>query len=235
MRTLLVTGANSEIGSTFINEAASEYDCIIAHYGHRHERIDSLVGKYGEKIVPICADLSNSGDLEKLTEELTKYQIDEFLHVAAPKFRHLRFTKGDIKEFELEMQVCFWSFLRICQHIIPGMVKRKQGRIVSILTEYTITHQPSYMAHYISAKYALLGLIKSLASEYAAKNIKVNALSPAMIETEFVSQMPQYVIDDAAKASINGKNLTVIELVPSIQYLLSKELSAINGQNLLLQ
>lgn len=121
--------------------------------------------------------------------------------MAAPGLRHMRLAKGDLGEYENEMQVVCWSFLRICQALLPGMTKREEGRILAVLTEYTITYQPPYLSHYITAKYALLGLIKGIAAEYAAKGIRANGISPGMIETDFISKLPQYVIDDNSKGS----------------------------------
>lgn len=235
MRTILITGANSEIASEYVRKCGNDYDLIIAHYAHRRDRIADLQKFYADKIVDFYADLSIPDEAERLIEGINCYQIDEFLHVAAPRLRHMRFTRGDIKEFELEMQVVYWSFLRICQTIIPGMLKRGHGRIVAILTEYTVTNQPSYLAHYISAKFALLGLIKSLAGEYEAKGVRVNGLSPGMIETDFVSKLPQYVIDDNAKNATHGRNLRPEDLISTLRFLLSKESEGISGQNILLK
>lgn len=235
MRTILITGANSEIASEYVRKRGNDYDLIIANYAHRRDRIDDLQESYGNKIVNFRADLSMPDEIERLIEDIKCYDIDEFLHVAAPKLRHMRFTKGDIKEFELEMQVVYWSFLRICQNIIPGMSKRGHGGIVAILTEYTVTDQPLYLAHYISAKFALLGLIKSLAGEYAAKGVRVNGLSPGMIETDFISRLPQYVIDDNAKNAADGRNLRPEDLISTLSFLLSEESEGISGQNILLK
>ena len=235
MRTILITGANSAIASSFIKKYGLEYDGIITHYGRRYDRIDELIGTFGERIIPIQADLSSHEEVEKLLVSVSDYEINEFLHLAAPGLRHMRFTKGKFSDFDLELQVVYWSFLRICQSIIPGMVKRNEGRILAILTEYTITFQPAYLSHYISAKYALLGLIKSLASEYASKGIRVNGISPGMIETDFISKLPQYIIDNNAKSSSRRKNLNPEDLVPTIGYLMSKESEFINGQNIMLQ
>jgi len=235
MRTILITGFNSEIASSYVKENEEAYDLIIAHYGHRKNRVEELMVHYGSKIIPICADLSNVNDVEKLVAKLRDFEINEYLHIAAPSLHHMRFAQGRIQEFELEMQVVFWSFLRICQCIIPGMVKRGEGRILAILTEYTVTNQPPYLSHYISSKFALLGLVKSLASEYAAKGIRVNGISPGMIETDFISKLPQYVIDDNAKATLRGRNLNSADLIPTIDFLMSEKSTGINGQNILLQ
>lgn len=235
MRTILITGANSEIASEYVKRYGDGYDRIIMHYGHRKDRVVELTGLYGDVIIPVEADLSKRDEVERLIEAIKEYEIDEFLHLPAPKLRHMRFVKGSIDEFELEMQVVYWSFLRICQMLIPGMAKRGTGRILAVLTEYTIDKQPPYLSHYISAKFALLGLIKSLASEFGSKGIGINGISPGMIETDFVSRLPQYVVDDNAKTMTRGRNLIPADLVPTVSYLLSKDSEGINGQNIIIR
>ncbi len=235
MKTILITGANSEIAAVYIRKYGQDYDRIIMHYGHRRDRIDGRKRDYGEKITPFEADISRRDEVEKLVEMISEYEIDEYLHLPAPKLRHLRFTKGNIDEFDLEMQVVYWSFLRISQAIIPGMSERGSGRILAILTEYTVTEQPAYLSHYISAKFALLGLLKSLAKEYGSKGLRINGISPGMIETDFISTLPHYVVDDSAKMTMRGRNLSPIDLLPTIRYLLSEDSDGINGQNILIK
>lgn len=235
MRSILITGANSAIAFEYIKAAAENYDQIIMHYGQRRDRIDALTEVYGTKIIPLCADLSSKDEVDAFAEDIKEYEITEFLHLAAPGLRHMRLAKGDFGEYENEMQVVCWSFLRICQALLPGMTKREEGRILAVLTEYTITCQPPYLSHYITAKYALLGLIKCIAAEYAAKGIRANGISPGMIETDFISKLPQYVIDDNAKGSPKGKNLMPKDLASAITYLLSENSEAINGENILLK
>lgn len=235
MRTILITGANSEIASEYVKHYGDGYDRIIMHYGHRKDRVVELEGLYGSAIIPINADFSKRDEIGRFIEIIKEYEIEEFLHLPAPKLRHIRFVKGSIDEFELEMQVVYWSFLRICQTLIPGMTKRRTGRILAVLTEYTVDKQPPYLSHYISAKFALLGLIKSLASEFGSKGIGINGISPGMIETDFISKLPQYVVDDNAKTMTRERNLIPADLVPTVSYLLSKDSEGINGQNIMIR
>lgn len=68
---------------------------------------------------------------------------------------------------------------------IPNMAKKKYGRIVFMLTSCTINNPPKYQSSYVTVKYALLGLMKALAVEYADRGITVNGVSPDMMETKF--------------------------------------------------
>ena len=88
------------------------------------------------------------------------------------------------------------------------------------------------MCPYVVSKYALLGLTKALAAEYAEKGICVNALSPEMVETRFLSEIPELIVAAAAEKSRRDRILTVSEVLPAIEFLLSEASDTVNGQNL---
>jgi len=71
-----------------------------------------------------------------------------------------------------------------------------------------------------------------LAAEYSDKGITVNGISPEMIETKFLSDLPTFVVEKNAIDSPLGRNLTVQDVVPMIEFLLSDSAIAITGQNL---
>ena len=59
-----------------------------------------------------------------------------------------------------------------------------------MLTSCTTNIPPKYLASYVTSKYALLGLVKALSNEYADKGIRINGISPSMIETKFLENIP---------------------------------------------
>lgn len=112
------------------------------------------------------------------------------------------------------------------------MVKQKYGKIVLMLSAYLLGVPPKFQGPYITVKYALLGLMRNLAAEYASKRIMVNAVSPDMMETKFLSDLPDLVKEQSAKNNPLGRNIYVNEVVPSIEYLLSDASDVITGQNI---
>ena len=121
---------------------------------------------------------------------------------------------------------------RILNAYLPKLAKLKEGRVVFMLSSATSGVPPMAMAHYVTAKYALLGLMKSLSSEYSSKGITVNAVSPSMIETEFLSQIPQQLVEITADKHPLGRNGLPADVVPAICFLLSQQASFITGVNL---
>lgn len=103
-----------------------------------------------------------------------------------------------------------------------------------MLTSCTENVPPKYLSPYVTVKYALLGLMKSLAAEYAEKGITVNGVSPDMMETRFLSEVSDIIVEKSAMTSPLGRNLTVQDAVPAFEYLLSDAAAAMTGQNLVI-
>lgn len=101
-----------------------------------------------------------------------------------------------------------------------------------MLTAYIIGIPSKFQSPYIIVKYALLGLMRNLASEYAAKKINVNAVSPDMMETKFLSELPELVLEQNAKNNPLGRNISIDEVIPTIEYLLSSASDIVTGQNI---
>jgi 3-oxoacyl-[acyl-carrier protein] reductase len=87
------------------------------------------------------------------------------------------------------MEVEVYSLLEISQAFLPRMAKSKYGKIVVMLTACTKGIPPKYLSDYCIAKHALLGLMKSAASEYEGKGVYINGISPEMTDTKFLSNL----------------------------------------------
>jgi 3-oxoacyl-[acyl-carrier protein] reductase len=112
------------------------------------------------------------------------------------------------------------------------MAAAKFGKIVFILSSVTLNVPPKALAEYTTIKYALLGLMKSLASEYADKKINVNSISPSMVETKFLSLINEKFIEISAQSNPLKRNAKVEDLNGILNLLFSNESDFINGINI---
>ena len=230
-KVLFVTGASSDVGQALILQIADQYDTIVAHYCHSHESIDALAQKFPGKIQKVKADLADPKEVRAMIDGMIKerWLPDHIVHLAAPKTTNERFHKMDPVRLDQAFEVSVRSIL---QSFVPHMSKQKYGRVVFMLTSYCLGLPPKYQSAYVTSKYALLGLMKALATEYDSKGITVNGISPEMIDTKFLSDLPDLIVEENAAKSPLKRNLQVDDVVPMLAYLLSDAAEAITGQNI---
>ena len=230
---ILIVGASSDIGIGLI-KSIKEESLIIAHYNSCDKKLLELENKIPNKLVTARADLSSENDTQKLLDTVESlYGIpNKIVHLAAPKFRNIRFKDVIWKDFEDEINICLKSLILILNRFLPKLAKLKTGKVVCMLSSVTLNVPPKSLAHYTTVKYAILGLVKSLASEYADKGIAINAISPLMIETKFLSEINEKIVEMSAYNSPLKRNADIKDVVPMINFLLSKEADYINGVNI---
>lgn len=235
-KVLLVTGASSEVGIKLVKKIYRNYQTIYLHYGHMNDELEALVEqiKSEVKVVLLRADFMKHEEVLALIEEVKESGElpNNIVHLTSPKLYNKQFHKDKWDNFENAWQICMHSIVDILQAFIPDMAKQKYGRIVFALTSSTIDKPAKYQAGYISVKYALLGLMKTLSVEYSDRGITVNGISPDMMETKLLSEVPDLIKENNADKSPRGKNISVDEVIPAFECLLADESSALTGQNI---
>lgn len=195
--------------------------------------IEKLQDEFGNKIVPLQADFADKNSTLNFAKKIETASPTHFVHLPATPNKNDKFVKTDWVDYEMQFTVQVHSAHAICRSILPAMVKNKYGKIIFMLTENVVRDLPGkYAVPYTSAKYALMGLMKCLAAEYAEKGIAVNGVSPAMIDTGFVSNLPEIARNINAEKSLLKRNLAVDDVVPTFEFLLSSGTDSITGHNI---
>jgi len=233
-KTLLVTGASSDVGIALIDAVADNYSLIVAHSPVMTEKFEALLQRHGGKIKLVSADFSDAESVKAMAEELknSDFTIDHIVHLTAPKAANMQFRKEKMDMLDLHLNVSLKSIFILLQALLPKMVKQKYGKVVLMLTSYVVGVPPKFQTSYITSKHALLGLMKSLSVEYMGYGVTVNGVSPDMIETKYLEDLPHFVVEQNSKDSLMGRNLKVNDVVPAFKYLLSDGADTVTGLNL---
>lgn len=229
----LITGASSDIGMGFIETTLQkEKDSLFyAHYRTMNEHLQSLKTVLGDRMELVQADLSEPKGVLKIIDAVRETPT-HILHLPAGRIEYKRFRQIEVKELQREMQVQVYSLLDIYKAFLPKMAKAG-GRAAAVITSCTRGTPPQFLGMYTTVKYALLGLVKSAAAEYAGRGIFINALSPNMVETKFLENVDSRIVEITAQQSHLGRNITVREVVTAIEFLLSDR-NPMCGENLVL-
>jgi 3-oxoacyl-[acyl-carrier protein] reductase len=114
------------------------------------------------------------------------------------------------------------------QQVLPGMVKRRYGRIVNITSVMAQIGSPG-QANYASSKAGLIGLTKSLAIELASRNITVNAVAPGFMETAMTEPLPEARKQEYLARIPLGRMGTDRDVAYAVRFLVAEEAGYITG------
>lgn len=205
---LLLTGGTSDVGKKLLERIGKNYKKIWLHYCSSEKASKDLVEWLDGKAQLVKADFLDELEVEKMIMQIMESGAipDQIVHLSSIKAVNKQFHRCQWEDFKREIDVSVQSIARILKSILPHMSRKKYGSIVFMLSSYTIGIPPKYQSPYIVSKYALLGLMKSISAEYASKNIRINAVSPDMMETKFLSEIPNLIIEQNAANNPLGRN-----------------------------
>ncbi len=235
--TYLITGATADVGIALIERLLPTLgtgDQIIAQGAGDIQKLAPLCMAHKGVICPYDVDLTSTAATELFIEQVTLNHPTptHIVHLPALRAINTKFKKFSEDRFALDMNVQVNSAVQLCKAFLPKMAKAKYGRVLFMQTSYALGTPPKNMAAYVMAKSALGGLMKSLAVEYAANGITVNCVAPSMMETSFLADTPDLVVQMAAEANPMKRNATVDDVTPAMAFLLSDEAAFITGVTL---
>lgn len=209
-----------------------------------NETAEEIRTKTGATVLPVMADVSKAGDINKLVESAVN--VYGTVHVlvnnaGGPPTGHIRsMTDG---EWEKGVQLTLMSVVRLTREILPLMEKQRWGRVITIVS--IVAKQPiNELLISSTIRPGLLGLSKVLSNQYAKDNITVNTICPGLILTKRQEELSasraaeknmtfEEYLTDSAKAIPTGRLGKPEEIGNVVTFLASEQASYINGVNLL--
>ena len=234
MKNLLIVGGSSEIGRSLLDAVSDDYDTIYVHYHSNKEALFPYQERLGKKVHLIEADFLDEKSTKNFSECIKELNITHMVHLPSIRIENQRFAKLTWSDFERSLDSQVRSAYYTLHAVLPQMAKLKYGKIVILLTSCTKWVPPKYLSSYVTSKYALMGLMKSVASEYAEKGITINGVSPSMVETRFLENIPSLVAEQNAANSPLKRNAKPDDIIPMIRFLLSDDSKYITEQNILI-
>ena len=228
----LLLGASSDVCLAFLRRHDWQPDDkIIAQYFHNDAKLIELQKNISAEMILRQADFNDVESTNNFVESLN-FCPTHILHAPAVPVENHRFTELNWKDAEKQINVQCRSLWQVLQAVLPKMSKARFGNIVLILSSYTMNVPPKFLSAYVTAKYALMGLGKSLAVEYAPKKIRVNMISPSMMETKFLSNIYGAVVEQSANSNPMKRNATPEDTAALIEFLFSDESAFVTGANI---
>jgi len=232
----LVTGSGRNIGRATILKLAAEGANVVVNARSNRQEAESVAEEaraLGVKALPILADVSNKEQVDSMVSmALAEFgKIDILINNAAIR-PHKPFMEVTLADWERVRGVVLDGAFYCTHAVIPSMVENQFGRIL-FFTGGGAFSGPAQRAHVSAAKMGLVGMARSLASEFAPYNIRVNVVSPGSIDTERRSPewYPQGALRDTSSIPL-GRQGSVDEIAAACLFLVSDDGGFITGQTL---
>ena len=230
-KNIIVTGASGGIGNAII-EKLNETGANILASGTRIEKLEELKKKY-EKIKILKFDISQSEKIEEFIENATNElggSLDGIINNAGITQDNLA-IRMSLDEWQKVININLTSTFLLSKFAIKKMLKNKSGKIVNITS--VVGHTGNLgQANYTASKAGIVAMSKSLAIEYAKKNININCISPGFISTAMTDKIDMK-FKEAIIAKIPSNRLGKPEDVANaVTFLSSDQSDYINGETL---
>jgi NAD(P)-dependent dehydrogenase (short-subunit alcohol dehydrogenase family) len=187
----IITGAGKGFGEEIAEEFYAQ-GAKLALITRSQEDVDKLMLKFdSERVLSVFGDVSDRDVVSQfISQTINKFGvIDVLVNNAGMRFRKEFLDIGN-DELDQVLNVNLKSVVSLCQEVLPHMVKNNGGKIIN-MSSIAGTLGFSDLSGYVMSKAAIIGLTKSLAVEFAGKNIQINALAPGFCKTSYFEKFQE--------------------------------------------
>jgi 3-oxoacyl-[acyl-carrier protein] reductase len=231
----LVTGSGRNIGRATVLKLAAEGAHVIVNARSNEAEAEAVVREakeLGVKALAIIADVGKKDQIEAMASRaLSEFgHVDILINNAAIR-PHKPFTEVTQEDWETVRGIVLDGALYLTHAVIPSMVESRYGRILFFCGDGAYAGGRG-RAHISAAKMGLIGLARSLASEFAAHNIRVNVVSPGSIDTRRDNPEWYHGRPPSAAGIPLGRQGHVDEIAATCLFLISDDGGFITGQTI---
>jgi 3-oxoacyl-[acyl-carrier protein] reductase len=227
---ILVTGATGGIGDSIVKKFLS-LDASVLGTGTNNEKLEALKKNY-PKIETVKFDISEHEKIDEFIENVFSKLggLDILINNAGITKDNLSLRmKND--EWQKIIDINLSSTFYLCKSAIKKMLKNKYGRIVNITS--IVGHTGNIgQANYSASKAGVVAMSKSLAIEYAKKNILVNCVSPGFIQTKMTEKISEEMKNTLLSRIPMNKLGTADDVSNTVAFLCSESSSYITGETI---
>jgi 3-oxoacyl-[acyl-carrier protein] reductase len=230
-RTALVTGATGPIGGAIARTLHAQ-GATVGVSGTRREVLDGLASDLSERVHVLPGNLADAAETEALVPraEEAMGQLDILVANAGVARDNLLVQLRD-EDWEQVVNVNLTATFRLARAAVRGMMRRRFGRVIGITSVVGVTGNPG-QANYTATKAGMIGMIKSIAQEYAKRGVTANCIAPGFIASPMTDKLNDKQRETILGRVPAGRLGTPEEIAASAVFLASDEAAYITGQTL---
>ena len=230
-KNIIVTGASGGIGNSIIEKLYDVGANILAS-GTKVEKLEDLKKRF-ENIKILKFDMSHSEKIDEFIENATNNLgggLDCIVNNAGITQDNLA-IRMSLDEWQKVININLTSTFLMCKFAIKKMLKNKSGKIVNITS--VVGHTGNLgQANYTASKAGIVAMSKSLAIEYAKKNITVNCVSPGFIQTNMTDKINESIKEVLTSRIPMNKLGNGEDVSNTVAFLASEAASYITGETI---
>jgi len=230
-KTALVTGATGAIGGAIVR-ALHAQGATVALSGTRRELLDTLAGELGGRVHVLPCDLSDMTAVEALVPaaEEAMQKLDILVANAGVNKDNL-FVQLKDEDWDKVIAVNLTATFRLTRAAVQRMMRRRFGRVIGISSIVGFTGNPG-QGNYTASKAGMVGMMKSVAAEYAKRNVTANCIAPGIIASAMTDKLNEKQRETIMSRVPAGKLGAPQDIAAAAVYLASDEAHYVTGQTI---
>ncbi len=230
-KNIIVTGASGGIGSSIVKKLSDVGSNVLAS-GTKIEKLENLKSQ-SNSIKILKFDISQNDKIEKFIENATNElggNLDCIVNNAGITQDNLA-IRMSLDEWQKVIDLNLTSTFLLSKFSIKKMLKNKSGKIINITS--IVGHTGNIgQSNYAASKAGIVAMSKSLAIEYAKKNINVNCISPGFIKTKMTDKIDEKFKESIVSKIPSGRLGEPEDVANAVLFLASNQSNYINGETL---
>ena len=230
-KNIIVTGASGGIGNSIVKKL-NESGANILATGTKIDKLEQLKSKF-KNVNILSFDISQSEKIEDFIENATGQlagNLDCIVNNAGLTQDNLA-IRMSLDEWKKVIDINLTSTFLLSKFAIKKMLKNKSGKIVNITS--VVGHTGNLgQANYTASKAGIVAMSKSLAIEYAKKNINVNCISPGFIKTSMTDKLDEKFKELILSKIPSARLGDPIDIANTVLFLVSDQSNYINGETI---